>query len=109
MKPPGQKLDLISPRRRYMVHLSCAQEEGSNACRYIARIQPWAARNSFRPEARKRSFADECELIETINPLLPPGSDVRDVLSHIEGPDGFLYLLHLNLEEAGRLGWQSKQ
>lgn len=49
---------------------------------------------------------DEYELIETINPLLPRGSDIRDVLSHIESPDGFLYLLYLSAEEANRLGWR---
>ena len=49
---------------------------------------------------------DEYELIETINPLLPHGSDVRDVLSHIESPDGFIYLLYLSSEEAERLGWR---
>jgi hypothetical protein len=109
MNSPGQKLDSTPRRRRYVIHLYCAQEESSNARRYIARIQPWTARGSFRAKFRERSFTDECELIETINPLLPPGSDVRDVLSHIESTDGFLYLLHLNLEEAGRLGWQSTE
>lgn len=89
-----------------MVHLYCAHEGGSNACRYTARIQPWTAGNSFRAETYEHSFTDECELIETINPLLPPGSDVRDVLSHIESPDGFLYLLHLTSEEAAQLGWR---
>jgi hypothetical protein len=42
-----------------------------------------------------------------MNPLLPRGSDVRDVLSHIESPDGFLYLLHLSSEEAAHLGWHT--
>lgn len=109
MNPSGQKLNLIPRRRRYVVHLYYSHEESSKGRRYIARIQPWTARNSSQAETYERSFADECELIEIINPLLPPGSDVRDVLSHIESPDGFLYLLHLSSEEAGRLGWQSKE
>ncbi len=49
---------------------------------------------------------DEYELTEALNPLLPHGSDVRDVLSHIESPEGFLYLLNLSSEEARRLGWR---
>ena len=88
-----------------MVYLFCAHVQAKGACGYIARIQPWAARMSARAETRERVFTDECELIATINPLLPRGSDVRDVLSHIESPDGFLYLLHLNSEQAARLGW----
>ena len=58
-----------------------------------------------RAEIHERAFCDQCELIETVNRLLPRGSDVRDVLGHIESPDGFLYLLHLSSEEAGCLGW----
>ena len=57
-------------------------------------------------EPRERAFADECELIATINPLLPPGSDIRDVFDHIESPNGFYYLLHLRSEEAAQLGWR---
>jgi hypothetical protein len=106
MSPSAHKPDLAPQRRRYVVHLFCAYEESNTACRYIARIQPWAARVRVRAETQERAFADVCELIETINPLLPCGSDVRDILSHIESPDGFLYLLHLSPEEAARLGWR---
>jgi hypothetical protein len=106
MSPPAEKPDLAPRRRRYVVYLFCAHGESNDACCYIARIQPWAARVSARAETRERVFTDECELIETINPLLPRGSDVRDVLSHIESPDGFLYLLHLNSEQAAGLGWR---
>jgi hypothetical protein len=107
MSPPAQKTELEPRRRRYVVHLFCAHEQSSDACRYIARIQPWAARARIGAETQDRAFADECELTEIINPLLPRGSDVRDVLSHIESPDGFLYLLRLNAEEAARLGWRA--
>ena len=106
MSPSVEKPDHGPRRRRYVVYLFCAHDETNGVCRYIARIQPWAARMSARAETRERVFTDECELIETINPLLPRGSDVRDVLSHIESPDGFLYLLHLNSEQAARLGWR---
>jgi hypothetical protein len=41
-----------------------------------------------------------------MNALLPHGSDVRNVLSHIESPDGFLYLLYLSFEEVSNLGWR---
>jgi hypothetical protein len=105
--PSAQKPDLAPRRRRYVVHLFCAYEESNTACRYTAGIQRWAARIRVRAETQERAFADVCDLIETINPLLPRGSDVRDILSHIESPDGFLYLLHLNSEEAARLGWRA--
>ena len=106
MIPSVEKPDHAPRRRRYVVYLFCAHVQAKGACGYIARIQPWAARMSARAETRERVFTDECELIETINPLLPRGSDVCDVLSHIESPDGFLYLLHLNSEQAARLGWR---
>ena len=61
---------------------------------------------AFKRRPRERVFTDEYELIETINPLLPQGSDVRNVISHIESPDGFLYLLYLSSEEANSLGWR---
>lgn len=93
-------------RRRYLVHLCCAYEEDSRACRHVVRIQLWTTRSSVNAKTRERIFTDEYELIETINPLLPYGSDVRNVLSHIESPDGFLYLLSLSSEEAGSLGWR---
>jgi hypothetical protein len=93
-------------RRRYLIHLSGLLDYECARCHYIARIRPWTARTQVRYEMRKRVFADECELIATINPLLPPGSDVRDVFEHIENPNGFFYLLRLNGEEAAQLGWQ---
>jgi len=93
-------------RRRYLVHVGCRQDEGSLACRYVATIRLWTARSSTQAKTQECGFVDEYELIETINPLLPRGSDIRDVLSHIESPDGFLYLLYLSAEEANRLGWR---
>lgn len=107
MSLAGDKLGLPPRRRRYLVHLLCAHDERDNACRYMARIQLWTARIGARAEPQGRVFDDESELIEIVNPLLPRGSDVRDVLSHVESPDGFLYLLHLDSEEAARLGWRS--
>lgn len=98
--------DLSPLRRRYLVHLFCTRDESIDGGRYFARIRPWATRMIARTETHERVFSDECDLIETINPLLPRGSDVRDVLSHIESPDGFLYLLHLSSEQAGSVGWR---
>ena len=95
------------PRRRYLVHLSCVLSGGCECCSYIARIRPWAARRALHAEPGERAFADECELISTINPLLPPGSDIRDVFDHIESSNGFYYLLRLSSEEAGTLGWST--
>jgi hypothetical protein len=105
MSQHGQKRDSAPHTRRYLVHLFCVRDESNGTCRYIARIQPWAARMSARAETQERAFTDECEFVETINRLLPRGSDVRDILSHIESPEGFLYLLRLSSEEAGHLGW----
>ena len=73
---------------------------------YTANIRLWAARGRSRLGAYERAFSDECDLIRTVNPLLENGSDVRDVLSHIESPDGFFYLLHLTAEEACKFGWR---
>jgi hypothetical protein len=56
-------------------------------------------------ESQERLFTDEDELIRTINPLLPRGSDIRNVLTNIGTAEGFLYLLRLSLKEAELLGW----
>jgi hypothetical protein len=93
-------------RRRYLVHLSYALDGDSENAHYIARIRPWAARGSSRTGILERIFADEYELIEAINPLLPHGSDVRDIFEHIESPKGFFYLLRLTTDEAEQLGWR---
>jgi hypothetical protein len=106
MSRSTQKLNLGPHRRRYLVHLFCTHDEGSLTCRYIANIRLWTVRSSAHAKSQEYAFLDEYELIEIINPLLPHGSDVRDVLSHIESSDGFLYLLYLSSEEADRLGWR---
>ena len=107
MTPAARKRDPPPLRRRYLVHLSCVSRRGCERCCYIARIRPWAARGGLLVELRERAFAEECELIATINPLLPPGSDIRDVFDHIESPNGFYYLLRLSSEEAKQLGWHA--
>jgi hypothetical protein len=106
MNRPAQKFNRALRKRRYLIHLCCAHDEGSRACRYVARIQLWTTRNSVHTKTHERVFTDEYALIETINPLLPQGSDVRDILSHIESADGFLYLLYLSSHEANNLGWR---
>jgi hypothetical protein len=106
MSRPGQKGNLGPHRRRYVIHLSCANNDVSLTGHYIARIRLWSVRSGAHEKTQEHAFMDEYELIETINPLLPHGSDVRDVLSHVESPDGFLYLLYLSSEEAGSLGWR---
>ncbi len=108
MTPPAQKPDRVPPRRRYLVHLCSLRDEGCLGRRYVAHIQLWTTRSSAKAKAQTRIFADEYELIETINPLLPQGSDVRNVISHIENPEGFLYLLRLNSDQASGLGWQDR-
>lgn len=106
MSQAGQKRAAAPSGRRFLVHLLYVLEGSSDQFRYIARIRPWASRSSSRTGTRERVFADECELIEVINPLLPHGSDVRDVFKHIESPNGFFYLLRLSSEEAAQLGWR---
>ncbi len=106
MNPPAESPDQAPRRRRYLVHLCCAHDDGSRACRHVARIQLWTSRRNVHAKTAERVFTDEYELIETINPLLPHGSDVRNVIGHIESPGGFLYLLRLSSEEASRLGWR---
>ena len=105
MSPSGQKRDPGRRRRRYLVHLFCACDHEGEGSRYIARSRPWTARSGAHVETRERAFTDDCELIAAINPLLPLGSDVRDIFEHIESPNGFFYLLHLSSEEAVQLGW----
>lgn len=104
MSQPSRKLDQATRRRRYLIHLTCASEARSESRHYVVRIQSWTSRSRTQPERHERLFKDECELVEALNPLLPNGSDVRDVLGHIECNDGFFYLLHLTAEQARRLG-----
>jgi hypothetical protein len=106
MTPTPHNIGSQPPRRRYVVHLSCVTENGIGPCYYIARIRALAARAVTQVEAHERVFTDECALIATINPLLPSGSDVRDVFSHVESPDGFFYILCLSGDEARQLGWR---
>lgn len=107
MIPPRQKDEVEPRRRRYLVHLSCLFTSESDGCRYVARIRPWTGRHSRSTEMRERTFADDNELIATVNPLLPEGSDIRDIFEHIETPNGFYYLLHLSSDEARELGWNA--
>jgi len=106
MSGPKEKFNPKSRKRRYLVHLCCMHDQGGLACRYIANIRPWTVRNTGHAKTQKYTFADEYELVETINALLPHGSDVRNVLSHIESPEGFIYLLYLSSEQASNLGWR---
>lgn len=105
MSRSPRKLAHAAERRRYLVHLFHALETSDSTRHYVARIQPWTSCGRTQPERHERFFADEYALVEAVNPLLPCGSDVRDVLGYIESDDGFFYLLHLTSEEARSLGW----
>ena len=94
-------------RRRYLIHLFCLMGADHHPRTYVARIHPWTARRAPRACTQERVFADEYELTKILNPLLPRGSDVRDVLDLIESAEGFFYLLSLNIEQAGKLGWDA--
>lgn len=73
---------------------------------YLVRIEPWAARRSKCSEQTTLHFRDECALVQAVNPLLPCGSDIRDVLGHVENKGGFFYLVDLKTEQAMQLGWK---
>ncbi len=105
MSPQIASMNPTDRRRRYLVHLMTAQDESTGVRRYIARIRLWSARANPRAKTAEHDFSDECELIEVMNPLLPKGSDVRDVLGYVESPEGFLYLLQLSQTQAAALGW----
>lgn len=106
MNRPSRKLENATRRRRFLVHLSLVRDASGDSRQYALCIQPWTARRKRCSEATKRLYSDDCALVEVVNPLLPRGSDVRDVLGHIESNGGFFYLLRLTAEEAQRLGWQ---
>lgn len=105
MSPNLRSRNSADRRRRYIVHLSCILSSESENRSYLVRISPSSVRTSTTPKYGERSFEDDCELIAAINPVLPLGSDVRDVFGHIESPSGFFYLLWLTNEEALQLGW----
>lgn len=105
MSAAARQQDPPLRRRLYVVHLLSVVDQECRTCRYITRIRPWVARMSGPLAYFERTFSDECELIATINPLLPQGSDIRDVFEHIESSNGFLYLLRLSSAEARQLGW----
>lgn len=89
-------------RRRYLVHLSYVLKADAETFHYVVRIRPSAVR---RGAFGQRDYNDDCELIAAINPVLPPGSDVRDVFGQIENPNGFFYVLWLSDKQAEQLGW----
>ena len=105
MNPDCGENNREARRRRFVVHLSCLSETGRESGRYFARIRPSTARSGAHTQFGERAFEDDCELIAVINPLLPPGSDVRDIFAHIDTPNGFFYVLWLTHEEARQLGW----
>lgn len=106
MRGPTRRSHASSGSRRYLIHLSSSREEATGEPRYLIHIQPWAPRSACLSQAQERLFEDESELIQVINPLLPGGSDVRNVLSHVQSAQGFFYLLRLNPEQARTLGWE---
>jgi hypothetical protein len=106
MRPLDPKSQSTPRRHRFLLHLFGKREGDGEECQYSATIRLWAGRGSSLSGTYERAFKDEYDLIRTVNPLLTNGSDVRDVLSHIESPDGFFYLLYLTSEEACKFGWR---
>ena len=99
----------MTRRRRFLVQLLCMRDAKGVVTQFITRVHPWTSRAGQYPEIRERVFADECDFIETVNSVLPHGSDVRNIFSHIESPEGFYYLLQLGEAEARLLGWSGVQ
>ncbi|MGC9197514.1 MAG: hypothetical protein ACP5E5_01085 [Acidobacteriaceae bacterium] len=106
MKEAKPRIGSTPSGRQYIVQLLCTRDGEREGVMYSARIRPWTARGFSRGEMMERVFVDEYEMIATINPLLPRGSDVRDVFEHIESPSGFFYILRLGSNEAAQLGWR---
>ena len=106
MTTPSRRHDHAEGRRRYLIHISMVHSTEASSQEYQVCIEPWAARRSKCSEQSTLHFRDECELIQTLNPLLPCGSDVRDVLAHVESTGGFFYLVELSAEQARQLGWK---
>jgi hypothetical protein len=103
---PSRKLDHAAGRRRYLIHISMERSAGGSSQEYRVCIEPWAARRSKCSEKGTLHFRGECALIQAVNPLLPCGSDVRDVLGQVESKGGFFYLIALTTEQARQLGWK---
>ena len=106
MNRSAQKRNRLPRRRRYLVHLCYERDESSRAGRDVSYFQLWTSRRGVQTKTHERVFTDEYQLTEIINPLLAQGSDVRNVIGHIENPDGFTYLPYLSSEEANNLGWR---
>lgn len=105
MNPHPSSANNSERKRRYIVHLFGMQDEKTGLTRFTSQIRLWSFHANPNAIVKEHHFADECELIETVNPLLSQGSDVRDVLGHIESSDGFIYLLNLSPSQAATLGW----
>lgn len=103
MTTPSRKLDRAAGRRRYLIHISMVRMADNSSQEYLVCVEPWAARRSKCSEQNTVHFSDECALIEAVNPLLPSGSDVRDVLGHVESKGGFFYLVELTATQARKL------
>jgi hypothetical protein len=106
MDTPLRKLDHAAGRRRYLIHISMERSADGSSQEYLVCVEPWAARRGKCSEKGALHFGDECALIQAVNPLLPCGSDVRDVLGHVESKGGFFYLIDLTTEQAKQLGWK---
>ena len=104
MNEPSHVYGHATIRRRYLIHLSCAFEASEGTRHYLVRVVPWTSRLTTQCAVRECTFKDEVALAEAINPLLSCGSDVRDVLGHIESEEGFFYLVRLTPEEAETIG-----
>jgi hypothetical protein len=61
MSRPTPQSDSTRRRRRYLLHLFCMHNEGSGACHYVARIQPWTPVSAHVRKFMNAPFMDEYE------------------------------------------------
>jgi hypothetical protein len=103
MSPHVQKLDLIPRRPRYLIHLFCAHDESNDACPTSPAYNPGLPASGSVPALASVVFTDECELIETINPLVVPTSETFSATSRAPRA---LFISSISAPGKRRIGWR---
>lgn len=91
------------PKKNYFVIFS-SKKQSDDSHIYSTSIFPEGGNKGSL--VRQRQFASESEMVAIVNPLLPPGGDMKNVLSLIHGDEGYQKVLALTDYEAALLGWQ---
>ncbi|MCU1248941.1 MAG: hypothetical protein JWQ49_1970 [Edaphobacter sp.] len=92
------------PRRpRYLIHLFCAHDESNDACPTSPAYSPGLPASGSVPALASVVFTDECELIETINPLVVPTSETFSAT--LRAPRALL-ISSISAPGKRRIGWR---